>query len=149
MDNSIIGDFSILSPSQKKELERKRQEQEAREAAMVAKRAEAARLAKEECENKIKALEIESRTKPIGRYFLITTLIIIIGVIVYYWVKISIDANGGDVWWGILIFIVLFGVVAAPIIFGLGVWIYHCIEEVRYIKDTYKSKIKHLHKKIE
>ena len=58
MSNTTIGDFSILSPSQKKELERKRKEQEAREAAMVAKRAETARLAKEECENKIKALEI-------------------------------------------------------------------------------------------
>ena len=41
MDNStIVGEFSVLSPSQKKELERKRREQEAREAEEAARKAE-------------------------------------------------------------------------------------------------------------
>lgn len=47
MDNSIIGDFSVLSPSQKRELERKRKEKEARETAEAIRKAEAARKAKE------------------------------------------------------------------------------------------------------
>ena len=37
MDTSIIGEFSVLSPSQKRELERKRKEKEARRAAAYAK----------------------------------------------------------------------------------------------------------------
>lgn len=41
MENSmIVGEFSVFSPSQKKELERKRREQEAREAEEAARKAE-------------------------------------------------------------------------------------------------------------
>ncbi len=48
MDNSmIVGEFSVLSPSQKKELERKRREQEAREVEKAARKAEEARKKRE------------------------------------------------------------------------------------------------------
>ena len=51
MDNStIVGEFSVLSPSQKKELERKRREQEAREAEEAARKAEEARKKSEEAQ---------------------------------------------------------------------------------------------------
>ena len=46
MATGSIGYFSIISPSQKRELERKRQKKEAREAAKAAKRAETARNAR-------------------------------------------------------------------------------------------------------
>lgn len=99
MDNfTSIDGFSVLSPSQKKELERQRKEEEARKAAKKAEEArksqEAARKAEEEeakrkaeaAKRKAKAEEKEQRRKA-----LIVFLYIVVIVTIVVWIYVSFN----------------------------------------------------------
>ena len=133
MNNTTIGDFSILSPSQKKELERKRQEQEAREAAEIAKRAEAARMAREAAKRNaeakaaaFKAAEdqrnAEKERKKMGLIIGIGVLCFLIVVVLWAWIHFSSSAplnpqqDGGNT----VALLLLLAFVALPAVLGLG-----------------------------
>lgn len=96
MPNTSIDGFSVLSPSQKKELERQRQEKEAQEAARKAeakrKSQEASQRAKE-AEEKRKAEEArrkaEKEEKEQRRRALIVFLYILLITIVIAWIFVS------------------------------------------------------------
>lgn len=96
MPNTSIDGFSVLSPSQKKELERQRQEKEAQEAARKAeakrKSQEASQRAKE-AEEKRKAEEArrkaEKEEKEQRRKALIVFLYIVVIVTIVVWIYVS------------------------------------------------------------
>lgn len=96
MANEVIGEFSVLSPSQKRELERKREEEEARQAAEKAEAArksqEASRKAKEAAEKrKAEAArqKAEAEEKKQRRKALIAFLYILLVVTVVAWIYVS------------------------------------------------------------
>lgn len=96
MANEVIGEFSVLSPSQKRELERKREEEEARQAAEKAETArklqEASRRAKEAAEKrKAEAArkKAEAEEKEQRRKALIAFLYILLVVTIVAWIYVS------------------------------------------------------------
>ena len=115
MPNTTMDEFSVLSPSQKKELERKRQEEEAR---IAAQKAEAARKAKEasrkakEAEEKRRAeaarRKAEAEEKEQRRKALVVFLYILLAVTVFTWIYVSfhyfnwLDVEPGDTFGEIL-----------------------------------------------
>jgi len=98
MDNSIIGEFSVLSPSQKRELERNRKEKEARKTAEAIRRAEAARKAREAAkfaeEKRLAAIRAENAARESKKNTLrvgIAILYILIIVVIWIWIHYSIS----------------------------------------------------------
>lgn len=99
MANEVIGEFSVLSPSQKRELERKREEKEARDAENAAKRAEAARKAREAAKRaeeeriaakkaKNAAREAEIQQKKTLLYCGIVILCVLIVLVIWLWIHL-------------------------------------------------------------
>lgn len=114
MANSIIDDFTVLSPSQKRELERKRKEKEEREAAEAARKADeaeakAARKAAEaeaakREEERIAAIraqkeacEAEKESKKNILRFWITVLCVILIIAVWIWIHYFIILGSNEV----------------------------------------------------
>ena len=89
MSKTTIGEFSVLSPSQKKELERKHQEQEARKAAMAAKRAKAARKEREAAAAEREKKRREKELKKIWLRIWIGVLCILIIVVLWAWIHFT------------------------------------------------------------
>lgn len=102
MSNTIIGEFSVLSPSQKRELEHKRKENEARKTAEAARRSEAARKAREAAklakEKRLAVIRAENAAqeskKNILKLWIVVLYILIIVVIwlVFHYYNVSFDA---------------------------------------------------------
>ena len=154
MSNSITDEFSLLSPSQKRELERKRKEKEAREAENAAKRAEAARKAREAAkraeEERIATIkaqnaahEAEIQQKKTLLYCGIVTLCVLVVLVIWLWIHlfgVSYKAwfGGGEeiepkVVYGIFYFgISLF--LVAPIIAVLQSGIAKMAEKIKELK---------------
>lgn len=109
MSNTIIGEFSILSPSQKRELERNRKEKEARKTAEAIRRAEAARKAREAAklaeEKRLAAIRAENAARESKKTILrlgiaiLYILIIIVIWLVFHYYSVSFDAIYRDQYW--------------------------------------------------
>jgi cation transport ATPase len=152
MSNSIIGEFSVLSPSQKREFERKRKEQEARETAEAIHKAETARKAREAAkraeEERLAAIraenaarDAEKQTKRTLWVLLVLAIIALMIITIYYWFHVTgeivRDENGnitGDAIIGAIIIWALLGFVAGPILVGLGVAISGCSDKIKALK---------------
>ena len=103
--SSALGDISVLSPSQRREQERRRKEQEMEKAAKAAQRAESARKAKETAQRNAKEKAHSIRmTKIFWNTFGILLTAIIVGILarLAYW---TIDEDNG-----MLILVLLFGI---------------------------------------
>ena len=86
--SSALGDISVLSPSQRREQERRRKEQEMEKAAKAAQRAESARKAKETAQRNAKEKAHSIRmTKIFWNTFGILLTAIIVGILarLAYW----------------------------------------------------------------
>ncbi len=155
MDNSIIGEFSILSPSQKKELERKRKEKEARETAEAIRKAETAQKAREEAkfaeERRLAAIRAENATREAEKEskrnrlkFLIVILCVLVIIIIWVWIhyfnvnvqdmyKGKEDNIGDRIVYGVIYFPVT-GIIVVPILIGIVVGIKKLKDKIKAIK---------------
>lgn len=154
MPNTSIDGFSVLSPSQKKELERQRQEKEARQAAEAAQKAEAARKAKEAEERnaherrKASQNEMEKlETERILWFFLIIVIIaLIIATLIIWWYlafevlndEDPIERHGDYIMVGLL-HMFWMSLIVLPVVGALGVGISGCIRKIEDINKKYKS----------
>lgn len=159
MANSIINDITVLSPSQKKELERKRREQEEREEAEARRKAKAAMKAKaaarqaseqqrEAAKKAAAARQAEADRKEVAKQtkktlwgLLIVVICALMIITIYYWFhftgEIVRDENGnitGDAIIGAIIIWGLLGFVSGPILVGLGFAISGCSDKIKAIK---------------
>lgn len=104
-NSSSLGDISVLTPSQKREQERLRNEKELEKAAKAAQKAESARKAKETAQRNAKKKAHSIRmTKIFWNTFGILLTAIIVGILarLAYW---TIDEDNG-----MLILVLLFGI---------------------------------------
>ena len=103
--DSARGDISVLSPSQRREQERRLKEQDMEKAAKAAQKAESARKAKETAQRNAKEKAHSIRVKKIfwnTLGILLTTIIVGIVARLAYW---TIDEDNG-----MLILVLLFGI---------------------------------------
>ena len=103
--DSALGDISVLSPSQRREQERRLKEQEMEKAAKAAQKVESARKAKETAQRNAKEKAHSIRVKKIfwnTLGILLTTIIVGIVARLAYW---TIDEDNG-----MLILVLLFGI---------------------------------------
>ena len=161
MNDAILNEFSVLSPSQKKELERKRKEKEARETAEAIRKAEAARKAKEAAkraeEERLAAIraenaarEAEKQSKKNRLMFWTVVLVVLIIVVAWIWIhgfiflgsneiesmspeKRESDAIGTWIFIGIMYFLFT-SFVALPIFVGIGAGIKKLRDKIKEIK---------------
>ena len=147
MLNTSIDGFSVLSPSQKKELERKRQEEEARTASEAAQRAEAARKAKETKERNaiahkkaVASLESEMESKIAGLRILRAVLIILIIIAALFVIVGTYIGLDGD--WAAIIIAYVIEALPAMIVFGVLGWgVEACSEKISSVQKGYKTKM--------
>ena len=165
---TIVGEFSVLSPSQKKELERKRREQEAREAKEAARRAENTRKAKEAAMYKeaeriaaLKEKVAEQEVKGNRLKFHIGVLCVCFVIVVWAWIHYfnpfcaAVDPTAnllGKIIWGVIYFF-LTGMIAIPLLFWIGSRIKDTHRNLKttqksYLCEQYKSEIETYEKKI-
>ncbi len=153
MAYSIIGEFSVLSPSQKRELEQKRREKEARETAAAIRRAEAARKAREAAklaeEKRLAAIRAENAAREAAKEskknilrFCIAVLCVLIIIVVWVWIHyfnvFCVDVNpDADVWdkivYGVFYFMCT-SIVAGPILAGIGTGIEKLRNKIKALK---------------
>ena len=147
MTDTIIGEFSVLSPSQKRELERKRKEQEARETAEAIRKAEAARKAKEAAtraeEERLAAIRAENAARESKKNILklgIAVLCVLIIIVIWLWIHSfnvfcssvfpDID-TGTKILYGIFYFVCT-AIIAGPILGGM-------VSGIEKLKDKIKD----------
>lgn len=151
MSNNLTNDFSVLSPSEKKELERKQQEQERKRLELE----EKARKATEEKARKAKAAaqkaretalrnaatrkaeaerkERERQSKKNAWTMLTVLCIVLIFIVVWLWIHLGNKWCGDDL--GALIAYYIFSsIVAAIPIFGLIGAVVKCVEKIKEYK---------------
>lgn len=148
MPNSSIDGFSVLSPSQKKELERQRQEEEARKAAKKAeaerRSREAARKAEEEAakrraeaerkaEAAKKAREAKEAKKNFLKFWLVVLWLLLIAAIIAI-IVIIVSMFCEDVAMGIVGGILVFGIGSLVIIAPIGGGIEYLNDKINSIK---------------
>ena len=149
MENTIIGDFSVLSPSQKRELEQKRKEKEARDTAAAIRRAEAARKAREAAklaeEKRLAAIRAEKAARESKKNILrlgIAVLCILIIVVIWVWIHYfnvfcdDVDPTadtGLKIFYGVIYFLFT-SIVAGPILAGIGTGIEKLRNKIKALK---------------
>ena len=146
MANTSVEEFSILSPSQKKELERKHQEKIALETAEAIRKAEAAKLAKEKAKLKAEALAAERQrakekreSKKSKLKFWIGVLYVLIAFVIWLWIhychKLCVviwqDNIVAEIFLGMIIYALAL-IVVGPIIAGIA-------KGIEKLKDKLKT----------
>lgn len=153
MSNSIVGEFSVLSPSQKRELERKRKEKEARETAEAIRKAETARKAREAAkraeEERLAAIRAENAAREADKQskknrlmFWIAVLCVLIIIVIWLWIHSfnvfcssvfpDID-TGTKILYGIFYFAFTI-IIAGPILGGIVSGIEKLYDKIKDIK---------------